>query len=771
MGRFVWVGPRKSDIADCQELFDGSITFFGDGRDGNRSLSNEIGLRINHNDDSDDKFGDYCNRALAEMLASNPHLKVMYYNPSAAHDANRMHPGKVACLNDLGLLSILNDKENARKIAAREIPVVPYQATKGRLADLPSSLTEGRDAIVQIRNSSGGFGTYHVPAHSFGDFAERHPDFISCLVSPYFEGAVPINIHFVVSEKRILTFPGSVQVVCEIEGRQVYLGADFIEYRRLPKRSIAKAAGFGLRFAELCADRGYRGVLGVDFLLIGQEPLFLECNPRFQASSPLVNRRLRAEGRRTLQELNLDAFDNSAPEWNELDDLAELKVGYSMVSHVEGTWPHDDEGIAQLAQCPDVIDLRLDGLAPGQAVEPLAYLCSSTFETNVISVMADGKPRMSENLLRRDDSFSAKVQQGDKLAAKVSLINQGVMMGADVLARFESGSGIRQGVFRSVDVRLADGLTVNCPTGTRFAALSPWRVGIDRRGLCISYRGKQTGSVIIEGADPLASRLTRSGVPYSAYAFLAADRLRVHHARSCCFQSIGKGCRFCDVPPCAEPFRLDDVREVIDAYLDESSFRHFLIGGGSGEMDREHEAILQIAAYIRSRCDKPIYLMCLPPRNPGILDEYKQAGVDEVAFNLEVYDRSIARKVMPAKGAIPKEQYIRALERAVQLWGSSGNVRSLLIVGLEPEESLLEGVRRLCNLGVAPILSAFRPLPGTPMENCVPPPSAWLEAVTRQAESICREYDLSLGPACVECQNNVLTVPRSPADPLLKSRR
>ena len=114
---------------------------------------------------------------------------------------------------------------------------------------------------------------------------------------------------------------------------------------------------------------------------------------------------------------------------------------------------------------------------------------------------------------------------------------------------------------------------------------------------------------------------------------------------------------------------------------------------------------------------------------------------------------------MPGKGSIPLERYFEMLEYAVSLWGNKGNVRTSFIVGLEPVESLLEGVREVCKIGVTPILSVFRPIPSTKGENTVPLSNEELLSVYNKAQSICSKYSLYLGPECVPCQNNTLSMP------------
>jgi len=151
--------------------------------------------------------------------------------------------------------------------------------------------------------------------------------------------------------------------------------------------------------------------------------------------------------------------------------------------------------------------------------------------------------------------------------------------------------------------------------------------------------------------------------------------------------------------------------------------------------------------------------MCIPPQEKSVLDQFYDAGITELALNLEIWDRSIARKWMPGKGAIPRERYMEMLEYATGLWGKQGAVRTSFIVGLESRESLMEGIREVCAIGVAPILSVFRPIPGTKGEHIVPPSNDELLSIYMQAQSICKEHGLELGPSCVPCQNNTLSLP------------
>jgi len=130
-----------------------------------------------------------------------------------------------------------------------------------------------------------------------------------------------------------------------------------------------------------------------------------------------------------------------------------------------------------------------------------------------------------------------------------------------------------------------------------------------------------------------------------------------------------------------------------------------------------------------------------------------------VAFNIEIFDRKLAEKYMPGKGRIPLSQYINALKNATDIWGKTGNVRTLFIVGLEQRKTLIEGVKTVSALGVMPVLSIFRALKGTETQDIVPPPNEWLMEIYNECEEICRHNNLHLGPVCPACQNNTLSLP------------
>ena len=66
------------------------------------------------------------------------------------------------------------------------------------------------------------------------------------------------------------------------------------------------------------------------------------------------------------------------------------------------------------------------------------------------------------------------------------------------------------------------------------------------------------------------------------------------------------------------------------------------------------------------------------------------------------------RYYCPKKNAIGQENYLKFIDYAVDIFGVN-NVRSLLIVGIEPLEETLKGVEKLAQRGCNPVLSPLYP--------------------------------------------------------------
>jgi hypothetical protein len=222
-------------------------------------------------------------------------------------------------------------------------------------------------------------------------------------------------------------------------------------------------------------------------------------------------------------------------------------------------------------------------------------------------------------------------------------------------------------------------------------------------------------------------------------------------------------CQFCDLPY-EYRYATKRVAGLVDAVgraLADSRLpaQHVLISGGTprpehyGYVNEVYDLVC--ATYPGVAVD----VMMVPM--PGLLDpgRLKDAGVHGLSINLELYNEDRARVVMTGKARLSRQTVLDFIERAVGVFGP-GQVRSLLLLGLEDLDDTLRAVRCLAERGCDPVLSPFRPDPSTPLRGLPPPDAAFLATAYARARDIVAEYpDVRLGPRCIPCHHNTLTFP------------
>ena len=759
MDNIIAIGPRALDFENTNGFFSGSITLYGDGENGNISYCRSSGKRINHNVFSAEQ-SEFVSAEMRRKIEEDPTVRFMSYDPNQAFDCGEACVSRTVCLNDRALMEKLNHKVAFRQWAAPFCKVHHSDLLPGSACTYPLLLQRypgHSEFIIQADFACGGEGTLFMSARSAREIEASLLPGENYLVSPYVWDNVPVNLHAIIYPEEILLFPPSIQIMRLHGNKLLYQGGDFIAAEQAAPGAMEEFRGEMLSICEKLRAEGYLGVTGVDGMLTGGEARILEMNNRFQGSTPLLNRALRDRGLPSMQELNYAAFTRRRAGIS----LEGFSVPYSFFTYLADADGKRPAGHTQrFERDPDVADIQDDGLSYAQPLAPLASLERVTFRTNIVSVTSQGRVILHPNIPDMDSVWIDRItEQKDRLDLKIALVNQGLWVSEDAEGYLSERGGIREGVYNAVDVTVGD-LIINAAVRVKFSKLSPFSLELRQGCLTLCCCGRPVAPAAVQPTDALLE------IPLSEHArvrdicLLATDRVRVQHATNCHYQRCGLGCRFCEVQNHEFSFSRQDIFRAIDRYLcSEYAFRHFLVGGRSDSPAREPKEILDIVRYIRSRGDWPIYVMCVPPRDLEVLREFKAAGVTELAMNVEIWDARLARQWMPGKGAIPRERYLEALEFASGLWGRTGAVRSAFVVGLEPEASLLEGVRRVCQAGAAPILSVFRPIPGTEGSGIVPPENEALLSIYERAVLICREYGLAPGPACVPCQNNTLSMP------------
>lgn len=759
MKEIVAIGPREQDFSHTGDFFKGSVTLYGSGLDGNVSYCNSKKVRINHNVFNIDQDS-FVNKELEKWIENNPNIKFMSYDPNQAFLCGEDVIKRTLCLNNKSLMNKLNNKSTFRKWAKplcevqNSLILVGKQCTYENLTGIFS----GYDSfVVQLERSSGGEGTFIIDSKNREIVESRINETERYMVSGYEKFNIPINAHAIIYKDDILIFPTSIQIM-RLNGCQLlYQGADYIAAQTISSKMLLQFKKYMINICQQLQKEGYLGVTGVDAMIVGESVKILEMNNRFQGSTILLNMALEDAGLPSMHELNYEAFERDRASCS----IEEINVPYSCFTYIADEFGNRPRGHYQkFHNEPHVVEVMDEGLDYNWQIAPFATLERVVFDTNIVSVIFDNRVAVHPNIIDTTDKWVHEISEKKNLInLKIALINQGVYIPPETNEFFKKNGGMREAVYNAVDLYF-DKIVINTPISVKFTALSPFNLKIENNSIALYFFNHFISTVEIRETDKVRELKTSSGQLIKDICLLATDRVRIQHSCNCNYVRHNAGCKFCEVENHEFSFNFKDICEAIDMYkMSKYNFRHFLIGGRSDSVDKEIAEITAISNYINKDTKWPIYVMCVPPIKKESLDSFFKAGVTEIAFNIEIWDRSIARSWMPGKGAISLNQYLEALKYAVKLWGDKGAVRSSFVVGLEPVNSLLEGIKAVCEIGVAPILSVFRPIPGTFGENFVPLNNNDLLYIYKRAKDICNLYNLALGPQCISCQNNTLSLP------------
>jgi radical SAM protein (TIGR04043 family) len=307
-----------------------------------------------------------------------------------------------------------------------------------------------------------------------------------------------------------------------------------------------------------------------------------------------------------------------------------------------------------------------------------------------------------------------------------------------------------------------EGVAVTIPVGAAFVAGSPFVMRREDEGWGI-YRDR----VRVATADPLQrprfyDLSTADGVPYWKIALLHLDSLASTVLQTCTYWGTDDQCQFCGIElsleagrtiPVKRPEQLAEVAAAakeLDGAVDVT-----LTTGSSNGPDRGARYLSRCARAIKQATGLPIEGQFEPPADLAVLDEVHEAGVDSVGMHVESFDPEVLARVAPGKARTGIDGYFRAWERAVEVFGP-GQVSTYVILGMgEDPDVTVAGCRRAIDAGVYPFVVPLRPVPGSLMEDCVPPTPDYVDRVYRQVAPylVARglgSWDVRAG--CARCQ-------------------
>lgn len=755
-----WIGIQESEIENTFDLFRGSITIFGSNQNGNYALDKCYNTRFDYNEDIDEWF-EFVNLTAEKIIERYPDAHFVLYYPMDAIHYSELVTSRLVGYIDTQKLDLWDSKFKCREWLGNEIPVLPNEVCYGQRILRKCTLTIDTPYVLQGEYSCGGSETWLLSEQSKETIFSKIDTNSIYSLTPYIKNNISVNIHLIIYAEEVLFFPASVQLI-KINPESFnfeYAGADFIAYKYLPESIKKKVLGYSEIVGERLRRSGYLGICGIDFITTSNNVYFSEINPRFQSSTFLINNTLNTINEKySMQRFHLDAFYNLRPTC-----IVNCDINYSYYKVVFSD-KRKDLLYHLFLYASSFKGLRLidDNLSWQDTLEKGTYLYKLVFPKNICAISHDYNLIIHPNLCI-ENSLIEWPYRDTVLQLKIMLLSHGVTIDNYALHLLNGVGGINYEEFDAVDLIIGNKYYFSVPYKANYSYLSPFVIKHTGSKFCLYYGSNMISTVEVRGCDPISNRKTADGaLYYRDYTYLGNDRLRIFHRLGCNYKTTGMGCEFCDIGRDDSFLSFEHITEAIDAYDNCASIKHYLIGGGSNQLCDNFDFVCKIAKYIRQKNGFPINLMSLPVIDKQTMVQLKEAGVTEVTFNIEIFDRNLAKKYMPGKGSISIETYLTALKNAVDIWGENGNVRSIFIVGLESKESLLSGIEAVCKIGVSPILSLFKPISGTPLEYLLPPSDSELLEIVCEVQSVCEKYGVELGPKCHYCEDNTLKVSEPP---------
>lgn len=242
-----------------------------------------------------------------------------------------------------------------------------------------------------------------------------------------------------------------------------------------------------------------------------------------------------------------------------------------------------------------------------------------------------------------------------------------------------------------------------------------------------------------------------------------ADRVRLTPIWGC-----ASGCQFCNYPSMI--YRRNTIDELDEALRTALIDRilpppHVLVSGGTPN-ESDYDYLNGIYQELPRRFPELTFDLMIEPRilYPGarttkkyinFIRELRNCRFGRLSVNLELNSEEAAKRYMPDKYEIGRDDYLLFLELAVEEFGP-GKVRSVLIVGLESEAETLEGVDALAERGVLVELSPFWADPGAFLAHEPEPTVEALLSVYERTVERTTRHGIPMKPFCIPCSHNIL---------------
>lgn len=223
----------------------------------------------------------------------------------------------------------------------------------------------------------------------------------------------------------------------------------------------------------------------------------------------------------------------------------------------------------------------------------------------------------------------------------------------------------------------------------------------------------------------------------------------------CFLFNEGLQCKFCSLKPSRKTFGKDNLSfissEIIKKAIkiavkhDGERIKYVMYTSGTNmNPDVSYKEHINIIRAIKPLLEKKVihHVTATPTLNQNLLQETLDSGFKSIAFDLEVFDKKIFQKLCPGKERyFGYDMFLESFKMARKVFGKN-NIKVGFVGGLEPIDSLIEGMDFFAKLGVSIAINVFHPDLNTELEGNPRPSADYLMEMVKAQTKICKKYKL-----------------------------
>ena len=235
----------------------------------------------------------------------------------------------------------------------------------------------------------------------------------------------------------------------------------------------------------------------------------------------------------------------------------------------------------------------------------------------------------------------------------------------------------------------------------------------------------------------------------------------------CSHFSDGQQCLFCNLVSTSKTYDsvhrrkdIESIGEVARTAWAEGMVDHILLTGGCFGRERETNLVTQIVSSIRKHTglDRVPGTILPSPAQGDDIKRYYESGIQAIGYSMEIWDPKLYEGICPGKSATTShDEFVRSISEAVRVFGE-GNVYGAFVMGLEPQDTILEGIRVLTKIGANIVPFVWSPNPGSRLAGHRAPSAEWYVDTCRRAAEIVHQSGVPAGTEnhCYRCDGNSL---------------